>query len=273
MTTPHEARARAERTYDAAADAYDLPANSYWERFGRRTVERLELAGGARVLDVCCGSGASALAAAEIVGPRGAVLGVDLSQNLLGLAREKAQRQGLCNAQFRAGDMLALEAEREAWDAVVCVFGIFFVPDMPFAVRELWARVRPGGRLAITTWGPRVFEPANTLFWEAVRALRPELHRAFAPWDLVVEPAALRAVLEQGGVTAVEIEPESGVHELGSAEDWWSVVLGSGYRGTLEQLAPEHRERVRESTTEALRRSGVLALETNVLYAVARKAP
>ena len=52
---------------------------------------------------------------------------------------------------------------------MVCVFGIFFVPDMPAAVRALWHVVRPGGRLAITTWGPRFLEPASTAFWNAVR--------------------------------------------------------------------------------------------------------
>ena len=41
-----------------------------------------------------------------------------------------------------------------SFDAVVCVFGIFFVPDMVKAVSELWSRVRPGGKLAVTTWGP-----------------------------------------------------------------------------------------------------------------------
>lgn len=56
-------------TYNSAADFYDDPANLFWQRFGRKTVERLQLKPGSRVLDVCCGSGASALPAAEIIGP------------------------------------------------------------------------------------------------------------------------------------------------------------------------------------------------------------
>ena len=66
-----DAQARAAATYNAAADTYDDPANAFWERFGRCTVERLNLDGPVRVLDVCCGSGASALAAAERVQPHG----------------------------------------------------------------------------------------------------------------------------------------------------------------------------------------------------------
>ena len=183
MTTPHDLKARASATYNTAADFYDDPANSFWNRFGRRTIERLRPHRGARILDVCCGSGASAIPAAEEVGPDGFVLGVDLAENLVELARGKASRRGLRNVEFRVGDMLVLQLPEERFDAVVCVFGIFFVPDMPAGVRTLWRLVRPGGKLAITTWGPRFFEPATTAFWEAVRTARPDLYKAFNPWD------------------------------------------------------------------------------------------
>src|SRR5712691_11571757 len=117
-TTVDEARARAAKTYNAAADVYDDPANSFWERFGRKTIERMQLRTGAVVLDVCCGSGASALPAAEIVGPSGFVLGVDLADRLLENARAKAKARALFNAQFRVGDMLDLRIP-EQFDAVV----------------------------------------------------------------------------------------------------------------------------------------------------------
>src|SRR5215217_1969203 len=77
--TMEEAKKKAANTYNAAADFYDDPANTFWERYGRRTVERLRLSHEDRILDVCCGSGASAIPAAEIVNPGGSVLGVDLA--------------------------------------------------------------------------------------------------------------------------------------------------------------------------------------------------
>ena len=271
MSTPQDAKARALAAYNAAADRDDDPANTFWERFGRITVERLGLARGARVLDVCCGSGASALPAAEIVGPEGSVHGVDLCDNLLALGREKARARGLGNAEFRAGDILALDYPDAAFDAVICVFGLFFVPDMPAAVRELWRRVRPGGRLAITTWGPRLFEPANGAFWSSVRAVRPDLYKGFNPWDVVCDPPALRAVLERGGVDGAEVAAASGTHPVPAPEAWWALVMGSGYRGTVEQLAPADRERVRAANLDYVRDSGVRSIETNVVYAVAVK--
>jgi ubiquinone/menaquinone biosynthesis C-methylase UbiE len=271
MATPDDARARAAATYDAAADAYDDPANSFWARFGRRTIERLALRDGEHVLDVCCGSGASAIPAAEAVGARGSVLGVDLAERLLRLARAKAHGKGLRNVEFRAGDMLDLGLPAGRFDAVVCVFGIFFVPDMAEAVRTLWHVVRPGGRLAVTTWGPRFFEPATTAFWNAVREVRPDLYRGFNPWDRICDPAALLELLREGGGKDAEVVSEAGEHPVPSPEAWWSAVLGSGYRGTIDQLEAADRERVRAANLEYLQRSGVTSVEANVVYAIARK--
>jgi ubiquinone/menaquinone biosynthesis C-methylase UbiE len=113
-------------TYNPASDFFDHPTNTFWDQFGQAE------------LDVCCGSGASAIPAADYVGEEGKVLGADLAENLLELARTEANRRGLRQVEFRRGDMMALEPTHALYDAVVCVFGIFFGPDMPAAVRELW---------------------------------------------------------------------------------------------------------------------------------------
>jgi ubiquinone/menaquinone biosynthesis C-methylase UbiE len=271
MATPDDAKDRAAATYNAAADYYDDPANSFWERFGRATVERLRLPLGSRVLDVCCGSGASALPAAEMVGPQGFVLGIDLAANLLELARRKAVRRGLSNTQFQVGDLLDLHLGDTQFDAVICVFGVFFVPDIPAAVRALWQAVRPGGKLAVTTWGPRFFEPATTAFWNAVREVRPDLYKGFNPWDRISDPASLRALLCEGGIERAEVVSEPGTHSIPSADAWWSAVLGSGYRGTVDQLDGADLKRVHEANVNYIQASGISSVEANVIYAIAQK--
>src|SRR6187402_1703965 len=91
--------------YSSAADNFDNQALSFWDRFGRRTVERLDLRPGERVLDACCGTGASALPAAHAVGAAGTVLGLDLAEPALARARDKAAAQGLSNVEFRVADI------------------------------------------------------------------------------------------------------------------------------------------------------------------------
>jgi len=267
-----EAKAKAATTYNAAADFYDDPANSFWARFGRETIERLKLPQGAHVLDVCSGSGASAIPAAQAVGPKGSVLAVDLAQNLLALARAKADALGLKNIEFRNGDLLDAAIPAAHFDAVVCVFGIFFVPDMQAAVRALWRAVRPGGRLVITTWGPNFFEPGSAAFWNSIRAERPDLHKSFNPWDRISDPQSVRALLESGGAERADAVAVAGMHPIASPQAWWAAVLGSGYRGTLDQLDAAARERVHEANLKFIRDSGLREVEANVVYAVATKS-
>ncbi len=271
MSTLEDAKQRAATTYNAAADHYDHPANTFWERYGRRTVERLRLTPGMRVLDVCCGSGASAIPAAEIVGPSGSVVGVDLAENLLELARAKAKQRGLENIQFKSGDLTKLPFDEGTFDTVVCVFGIFFVPDMQAALRELKRMVRTGGRLAITTWGPNFFEPANTTFWNSVRSVRPDLYKGFNPWDRISEVDAVHALFVAAGLPEVEVVAEPGSQPVNSPEDWWAMVVGSGYRGTVDQLTPADRERVRLENLDFIRRTSLRSVESNVVYGIALK--
>ena len=271
MSALEDAKTRAAATYNAASDYYDDPANSFWSRFGRRTVERLGIPVGASVLDVCCGSGASAIPAAEHVGPTGSVLGVDLADGLLSLARAKAARLGLRNVELRIADLLELGLPVSHFDAVICVFGIFFVPDMAAAVRALWSVVRPGGILAITTWGPRFFEPGSSAFWAAVQRVRPDLHRGFNPWDRICDPSSLDALLREAGIANAQVMAESGRHPIGCPEDWWSAVMGSGYRGTIEQLTLPDIERVRAENLEYVRANNIDFVEANVIFATAVK--
>jgi SAM-dependent methyltransferase len=190
---------------------------------------------------------------------------------MLARARAKAAARGLANIDFRVADMTVLGFPDGAFDAVICVFGIFFVTDMRALVAELWRMVKPGGKLAITTWGPRIFEPMATRWNDAVRAEREDLYAAFNPWDRIVEPVAVRRLLEEAGVATPDVVAENGRQELATPEDWWTIVLGSGLRWTVEQLGAEAAARVKRDNLDWARSNAVTAVETNVVYAVAAK--
>ncbi len=271
MSTHEELKAKAAATYNAAADCFDSPDNTFWERFGRATVDRLGLTPGVQVLDVCAGSGASAIPAAEAVGPTGRVVAVDIADGLLALLERKVKARGLTNVAVRSQDVLTLGSMTETFDAVVCVFGIFFLADMVEGVRQLWGRVRPGGQMAITTWGPHAFEPMNGAFWSAVKDERPDLYRQFAPWDLITTPQALRQLLRDGGVADPVVDAEDATHPLPNPESWWALVMGSGYRGTVDQLDDDARARVRAANLQLMASRSISEITANIIYARARK--
>ena len=262
---------RAARAYGAAADHYNLPSLSFWDRFGAATVARLPLAPGQRVLDLCCGAGASALPAARAVGAAGQVLGVDLAQPLLDLARARAAGEDLANVEFRHCDATRTQLPDGSFDAVVCVFGVFFVRDMAAFAAEMWRLVRPGGVLAITTWGPGLFEPANSQFWATIGAVAPSLYKAFNPWDEITTTAALAALLARAGAARPSVVAVPGQHHLDHPDQFWDIVLGTGYRGTVDALSPEQRESVRERLLAGLRAAGVTALRTDVVFGTAER--
>jgi ubiquinone/menaquinone biosynthesis C-methylase UbiE len=266
-----QAKAKAAATYDAAADHFDDEPLAFWDRIGRRTVERLALSPGASVLDVGCGTGASALPAAQAVGSDGHVIGVDLSARLLERARAKAVARGLTNIEFRIGDMTSSGYTNASFDAVVSVFSIFFVPDMEGLVRELWRMVRPGGKLAVTTWGPRIFEPAYSRWRTAIKQERPDLYSAFNPWDRITDIESVRRLLHDGGVQHCEIVAEEGVQTLRSPEDWWTIALGSGLRWAIDQMGPATAARMKADNVNWLHENKRGQLETNAIYAAGRK--
>jgi ubiquinone/menaquinone biosynthesis C-methylase UbiE len=267
-----QAKAKAAATYDAAADHFDDEPLAFWNRIGRRTVERLALPPGANVLDVGCGTGASALPAAQVVGPNGSVIGVDLAARLLDLARDKAEAFGLSNVEFRCADMTSLGYPDGRFDAVVSVFSIFFVPDMEGLVRELWRMVRPGGKLAVTTWGPRIFEPAYSHWLAAIKRERPDLYSAFNPWDRITDVESVRRLLRDGGVSNAEVVAEGGFQTLRAAEDWWIIALGSGLRWVIEQMGPQVGARVKADNVNWLSENKISRLETNAIYAIGNKS-
>lgn len=266
-----EAKLKARETYDAAADHFDAPPLAFWSRIGTATVARLDLKPGASVLDVGCGNGASLLPAAEAVGPEGYVVGVDLSPRLLEQGRAKAEAAGLSNIEFREGDMTKLDYPEGSFDAVVSVFSIFFVPDMEDLVAKLWKLVRPGGQLAVTTWGPGIFQPVYAHWLETLEREQPDMHSAFNPWDRITDIASVERLMLDGGTSHPRVEAEESTQSLRSPDDWWACAMGSGLRWAIDHMDEDTRERVRRENIDWVSRNGVEAIGTNAIYAVAEK--
>jgi ubiquinone/menaquinone biosynthesis C-methylase UbiE len=260
---------RAERVFGAAADHYTVSALGFWDRFGSTTVSRLRLAQGMTVLDLCCGAGGSAIPAAHAVGADGRVVGIDVADPLLALARARAAHEGLSNIEFRHGDAIHTGLPDGSFDAVVCVFGVFFAPDMTAFVEEMWRLVRPAGVLAVTTWGPGLWEPASSCFWRCVGEVEPSLYKKFNPWDEITTPAALSDLLVRGGVPHPEVVAVEGRHHLEHPDSFWDIVLGSGYRATVDALRPDQRDHIRQSILAELRLHEVTVLQTDVVFGTA----
>lgn len=268
----------AQANYESAGNNYVVAATRYWPIASTRLLELLALQPGESVLDVACGPGTSALLAAQAVGPKGSVIAVDYGEQMLRIAKDQADRQGLTNIDFYLADMSRLEGEpfgrAASFDAVVCVLGFFFVEDMVKQIADLWRLVRPGGQLALTTMGPAVFEPLYTVWRQAYLTVRPQ-HTVRQPWERANRTTILERLLADAGVTetaaSVQITQESNRVPLPTLDDCWTVVMGTSLLSYMQKLSPQEASRVREQILAQIQADKPDGLHTDVILTIATK--
>jgi arsenite methyltransferase len=104
---------------------------------------------GERVLDLGSGAGTDSLIAAQMVGPRGRVVGIDMTREMLARAHAAAEQMGARNVEFVEGEVERLPFESESFDAVISNGVIDLVPDKDAVFTEIHRVLAPGGRLQI----------------------------------------------------------------------------------------------------------------------------
>ncbi|HLZ71523.1 MAG TPA: class I SAM-dependent methyltransferase [Dehalococcoidia bacterium] len=157
---------------------------------------------GARALDLACATGDLTLALAGAVAPGGSVAAVDLAPAMLAGAAERLRRAACTNVRLQQADAQALPFADSVFDAVVCRLAITLFPDPARALLECRRVLKPGGRLAVLSWGP---PQRNTLF--AVRTLLAN-HAAPVAAGLpdalrYARPGALAAAFRAAGFTGI----------------------------------------------------------------------
>lgn len=226
--------------FNAGHDHFDALSGPLWDRIGRATVAVTCPEPGERIMDACCGAGASAVPAAEAVGPDGRVDAVDLADRLLALGRSRAA--GLSQLRFHHADVASWAGG--PYDAVQCVLGIFFLPDMAAGVRAMARQLRPGGRFVATVWHEKALAPLSQLMAAAVA---PEAEAAGPAAPLMHQlktPEALTDVFHAAGLRDVKVTTAPLTIPL-NPELAWSWVLGSALRTRLAGLDANAVERTR----------------------------
>jgi len=225
----------------------DAPRNKYGgtpaEVYDRLMVPRmfapwaeihLGLAGlrpGQRVLDVACGTGVVARRAAELVGPTGKVVGLDLNPGMLAVARANDPAGAV---EWREGNALELPFADGSFDVVSCQHGIMFFPDRVRGLSEMRRALVPGGTVAVSTWGPLAESTGFAALTAALaRHVSPE---AGALTPFAVDRAdVLAGLLAEAGFGDVKVSTRRITATFPSAEEFVGIIA-SGAPAVLERL-------------------------------------
>jgi ubiquinone/menaquinone biosynthesis C-methylase UbiE len=183
--------------FDWGDGTYELTA-SVLVQAAERAAQAGDIQPGMLVLDLGCGTGNAAIAAARC----GAVVtGVDPAERLLEVARQRAVEERLSIA-FSRGDAGDIPARDGSFDLVLSVFAVIFAPDAQRAAAEMVRVLRPGGRIVMTSWvDAGALAMAGKLLRQALLPVLPGPGPRAQGWS---DPGFIRALFEQHGA-AVEI--------------------------------------------------------------------
>jgi SAM-dependent methyltransferase len=204
---------------------------------------------GDRVLDVGCGTGVSTRAAALLASEGGAV-GVDLSSEMIDVARRLAEHDGLTNVVFEHADAQVHPFEAEGFDIAISRTGAMFFGDPQAAFGNFRRSLKRGGRLILLTWRRGELQEWTRSFSEALTGRPPPAPAPGAPGPFSLsDPDHVRALLERSGFTQVALTAVSETTTYGrTVQDAHALLVGL-FGWMLEGQQPSQRA----ASVEALR--------------------
>jgi SAM-dependent methyltransferase len=234
--------------YDAGASAYDRLTGRWSRMYVDRVLDVTGVRQGSHVLDVATGTGDAAIVAADRVGHSGRVVAVDISLPMLQEARDKAAGRQI---EFAEGDAQHLSYADGSFDSIVCLFGLMFVPDKVAALSGFRRMLRPGGRVAATSWSQPTEAPFAGLVAQALAEQLPDdrtdLLRPFS----LADAAGNVALYKAAGFIDITVELLTMPSPFTSFDgDYWEPIdagggrLGQAYLGLSTGVRELVRERV-----------------------------
>ena len=222
--------------WDGMAHPYEREVDRRFASVVEGVVQRARLQAGDQVLDLGTGTGAVAVRAASLVGAAGHVTGVDISGEMLALARERAAGLGLRNVTFREGRAEAIPADSSCCEVLLASLSLMYVIDRAAAAREIARVLRPGGRFVAAVWAGAADCDIVQLQETAGKYAPPPPVPGVGPGALAdTEP--LLAQLKEAGVDA-RVETEMLGFDFDDFASAWNVLAGV----TTAGLPPERRE-------------------------------
>lgn len=246
-----ELKERERKTWSSAADGWRRRDDLMRKGTAPVTDRMLELAclaSGGRLLDIASGTGEPAISAAQIVGNEGQVIGLDLVDDMLCVARDKADQAGLRNIEFRCEDAEQFNMAAGDFDAVTIRWGLMFMPEPGVCLQRAHNVLRKDGRIVIACWAVPERNPFISLLMQVldnyieIPTPPPGTPGIFS----LADPDRLHDLIVSAGFKNFEIEElEIDALEIEDGKAYWDTMsdLAAPVMVLIEQLANYERER------------------------------
>jgi ubiquinone/menaquinone biosynthesis C-methylase UbiE len=257
-----------------------------WDRFfdeqmaflNHRLVGDARLRAGLRVLDLGSGTGYPAILAAQTVGAKGSVVGIDLAQQMLDAAGRKAAVLKLSNVTFRTGDVTTLPFESASFDAVTTRFCLMFLPEIPKAAAEIARILKPDTWMAAAVWSAPEKNPYLKIPIDIIKQFieLPPPDPAAPGIFRLAKPGELAAMLQPAGFIDISEHEFLGDVRFTEGSEYFSSLMdiAAPIQNLWEQLNPtqqtEARQRIMDTAGQYRNESGI-ALPIAVRMVAAHK--
>ena len=246
---PNKFKAAQVKSWDSVADGW----KKWWSTFEQITksvtgclIDMADIKPNQNVLDIATGIGEPALTVAQKVGSGGRVTATDQSPHMLAIAKERAQKLGLSNVEFMESDSESLDFPDDHFDAVVCRWGLMFLPDPVTALKSINRMLAPDAKFSTAVWDA----PAKIPFFSiAVHTLQdmfnvppppPGTPTVAGMADGVVEDR-----MEQAGFRTIKREDITLDFSFPSAGDYTQLMkdIAAPLSAMMADQPPEEQER------------------------------
>lgn len=219
--------------FDRTATTYGQYGDAFFDYFGQALVNQVNLKPGQTVLDVATGRGAVLYPLTNTLGASGKLIGIDISPRMIQETSKELAQKKLEWIELRCMDAEELDFPEATFDAVFCGFALFFLPNVPKALSEFKRVLKPGGTLAISTWGED--SQVDQIIGNAFKIYdNPKGIIATPLWS----GEELKKVLIDAAFQSVQIVEETKQFFYHSLEELWDRLWNQASRAKLEQLTP-----------------------------------
>jgi len=227
--------------FNNAAGIYGTIGPDFFDYFGKRLVDHVNIQLGNSVLDIACGRGSSMFYAHEKIGNDGHITGIDISPEMINLTGNEIILRGLQNIEVLQMDAEELKFNDESFDAVISGFSLFFLPDLEKCLGEIKRVLKKDGVFVTSTWGDRDAR------WKPLLDLMASFQQKVNPVSSIKTRALnseteLKEQFLKAGFNKIEISLETKEFYYNNEEEWLKSLWSHGRRGMMEKMSDSDLE-------------------------------